>query len=89
MEPSGVPTTPAGIFSRRTNRTYTARVYSRDGPIGRITRGYILVTDQSDAKRVGVFSRRTNRTRNTWVYSHDGPIKSEYERLFCGCTLQG
>eukprot|EP00976_Prorocentrum_cordatum_P016914 340479-Prorocentrum_minimum.AAC.2 len=38
-----------GIFSRRTNRTQTTRVYSHDGPIGRRPRRYILTTDQSDA----------------------------------------
>eukprot|EP00976_Prorocentrum_cordatum_P117537 1196323-Prorocentrum_minimum.AAC.3 len=35
----------ASIFSRRTNRTRNARVYSHDGLIGRGTRGYILTTD--------------------------------------------
>eukprot|EP00976_Prorocentrum_cordatum_P100417 1192222-Prorocentrum_minimum.AAC.2 len=30
-----MPTTGAGIFARRTNQTQEARVYSRDGPIGR------------------------------------------------------
>eukprot|EP00976_Prorocentrum_cordatum_P022540 461021-Prorocentrum_minimum.AAC.1 len=34
-----------GIFSRRTNQTQEARVYSHDGPIGRRTRGYIPTTD--------------------------------------------
>eukprot|EP00976_Prorocentrum_cordatum_P053063 1070668-Prorocentrum_minimum.AAC.1 len=38
-----------GIFSRRTNRTQKAWVYSHNGPIGRRKRGYILITDQSDA----------------------------------------
>eukprot|EP00976_Prorocentrum_cordatum_P063896 1177263-Prorocentrum_minimum.AAC.5 len=39
----------AGIFSRRTNQTQSARVYSNDGPIRRSQRGYILTTNQSDA----------------------------------------
>eukprot|EP00976_Prorocentrum_cordatum_P027124 550506-Prorocentrum_minimum.AAC.1 len=30
-------------------------------PIGYRTRGYILMTDHSDAGRTGIFSRRTNR----------------------------
>ena len=32
----------AGMFSRRTNQTQFARVYSHGGPIRRNTRGYIL-----------------------------------------------
>eukprot|EP00976_Prorocentrum_cordatum_P068586 1179202-Prorocentrum_minimum.AAC.3 len=32
-----------GIFSRGTNRTQDARVYSHEGPIGRRTHGYILI----------------------------------------------
>eukprot|EP00959_Pyramimonas_sp_CCMP1952_P106412 2224515-Pyramimonas_sp.AAC.1 len=39
------------IFSRRTNRTQVAQVYSHDGPIGRKSRRYILTTDPSDASR--------------------------------------
>eukprot|EP00959_Pyramimonas_sp_CCMP1952_P413164 8657810-Pyramimonas_sp.AAC.1 len=45
----------AGIFSRRTNRTQEARACSRDGPIGRGKRGYILTTYQSDAGSAGIF----------------------------------
>eukprot|EP00976_Prorocentrum_cordatum_P059119 1175337-Prorocentrum_minimum.AAC.2 len=41
----------AGIFSQRTNQTPEARVYSHNGPIRRQKRGYILTTDQSDARR--------------------------------------
>eukprot|EP00976_Prorocentrum_cordatum_P082579 1184868-Prorocentrum_minimum.AAC.2 len=52
-----------GIFSRRTNRTQEARVYSHDGSIGHSERGYILTTDQSDTVSAGIFSQRTNRTR--------------------------
>eukprot|EP00976_Prorocentrum_cordatum_P048608 980784-Prorocentrum_minimum.AAC.1 len=33
----------------RTNRTQEAWVYSSNGPIRRRKRGYILLTDQSDA----------------------------------------
>eukprot|EP00976_Prorocentrum_cordatum_P106155 1194395-Prorocentrum_minimum.AAC.6 len=33
------------IFSRRTNRTHEARVYSHGGPIGHMMRGYILKAD--------------------------------------------
>eukprot|EP00959_Pyramimonas_sp_CCMP1952_P233253 4874126-Pyramimonas_sp.AAC.1 len=40
----------AGIFSRRTDRTHAARVYSHDAPIGRMLRGYILTTDRSDGR---------------------------------------
>eukprot|EP00976_Prorocentrum_cordatum_P026553 539575-Prorocentrum_minimum.AAC.1 len=36
-----------GIFSRRTNHTQDARVYSHNGPIKHRKRGYILTTDQS------------------------------------------
>eukprot|EP00976_Prorocentrum_cordatum_P000913 18411-Prorocentrum_minimum.AAC.1 len=64
----------AGIFSRRTNRTKDARVYSHDGPIGRRTHGYILTTDQLDEGHTGIFSRRTNQAQDARVYSHDGPI---------------
>ena len=32
------------------------KVYSHDGPIVRRKRGYILITDQSDAESVGIFS---------------------------------
>ena len=46
----------AGIFSRRTNQTQQAQVYSHDGPIRRRRRGYILMTDQSDAGDAGIFS---------------------------------
>eukprot|EP00976_Prorocentrum_cordatum_P106418 1194445-Prorocentrum_minimum.AAC.1 len=35
-----------GIFSRRTNQTPEAWVYSHDGPIRHRKRGYILTTDQ-------------------------------------------
>eukprot|EP00976_Prorocentrum_cordatum_P099592 1191906-Prorocentrum_minimum.AAC.1 len=38
-----------GIFSRRTNHTREARVYSHDGPIVRGKHGYILTTDPSYA----------------------------------------
>ena len=37
-----------------------AQVYSHDGPIRCRKRGYILTTDQSDARSAGIFSRRTN-----------------------------
>eukprot|EP00976_Prorocentrum_cordatum_P112760 1195588-Prorocentrum_minimum.AAC.3 len=37
----------AGIFSRWTNQTQEARVYSHDGPIRRRKRRYILTMDQS------------------------------------------
>eukprot|EP00976_Prorocentrum_cordatum_P066264 1178239-Prorocentrum_minimum.AAC.1 len=63
----------AGIFSRRTNQTQEARVYSHDGPIRRRKRRYILTTDQSDGGSAGIFSRRTNHTQEARVYSHDGP----------------
>eukprot|EP00976_Prorocentrum_cordatum_P075329 1181864-Prorocentrum_minimum.AAC.2 len=36
-------------LSRRTNQMQEAWVYSHDGPIRRRKRGYILMTDQSDA----------------------------------------
>eukprot|EP00976_Prorocentrum_cordatum_P009478 189312-Prorocentrum_minimum.AAC.1 len=38
----------AGIFSRRTNQTHEAQVYSHDGPIRHRKHRYILTTDQSD-----------------------------------------
>eukprot|EP00959_Pyramimonas_sp_CCMP1952_P144118 3017009-Pyramimonas_sp.AAC.1 len=52
-----------GIFSRWTNLTQEARVYSHDGPIGCRTREYVLTMDQSDAGSTGIFSRWTNRTQ--------------------------
>eukprot|EP00959_Pyramimonas_sp_CCMP1952_P172653 3607622-Pyramimonas_sp.AAC.1 len=62
-----------GMFSRRTNRTKEAWVYSHGGPIGRRKHGYILTADQSDAGSMGILSRRTNQTQEAWVYSHNGP----------------
>eukprot|EP00959_Pyramimonas_sp_CCMP1952_P035281 739125-Pyramimonas_sp.AAC.1 len=47
--PLHVPYVELRIFSRRTNQTQKARLYSHDGPIRRRKRGYILTTDQSDA----------------------------------------
>eukprot|EP00959_Pyramimonas_sp_CCMP1952_P246285 5147621-Pyramimonas_sp.AAC.1 len=44
-----------GIFSRRTNQTQEARVYSHDGPIRRRKRGYIITMDQSDTLSAGIF----------------------------------
>eukprot|EP00976_Prorocentrum_cordatum_P070915 1180118-Prorocentrum_minimum.AAC.1 len=64
----------AGIFSRRTNRTQKAKVYSHGGPIRRRKRKYILTADQSDTGSAGIFSRRTNQTQEAKVYSHGGPI---------------
>eukprot|EP00959_Pyramimonas_sp_CCMP1952_P263774 5516480-Pyramimonas_sp.AAC.1 len=52
------------LRGRRTNQTQDAREYSHDGPIRRRTRGYILTTDQSDARRAGLLSRRTHRTQD-------------------------
>eukprot|EP00976_Prorocentrum_cordatum_P116402 1196156-Prorocentrum_minimum.AAC.5 len=63
----------AGIFSRRTNQTQNARVYSHNGPIRRKTRGYILTTDQSDAICAGIFSRRTNQTQDARVVLNRQP----------------
>eukprot|EP00959_Pyramimonas_sp_CCMP1952_P400448 8390888-Pyramimonas_sp.AAC.1 len=42
----------AGIFSRRTNQTQEAWVYSHNGPTRRRKRGYILMMNQSDAGSV-------------------------------------
>eukprot|EP00959_Pyramimonas_sp_CCMP1952_P126098 2636855-Pyramimonas_sp.AAC.1 len=50
----------AGIFSRWTNQTQEAQVYSHDGPIRRKKRRYILTMEQSDARHAGIFSRWTN-----------------------------
>eukprot|EP00959_Pyramimonas_sp_CCMP1952_P427699 8957621-Pyramimonas_sp.AAC.1 len=49
---------------RQTNQTHSSHVYSRDGPIGRRKRGYILTTDQSDAGITGTSSRWSNRIRS-------------------------
>eukprot|EP00959_Pyramimonas_sp_CCMP1952_P279310 5839815-Pyramimonas_sp.AAC.1 len=38
----------AGTFSRWTNQTQEARVYTHDGPIRRRKRGSILTMDQSE-----------------------------------------
>eukprot|EP00976_Prorocentrum_cordatum_P066132 1178184-Prorocentrum_minimum.AAC.11 len=51
----------AGIFSRRTNQTQEAQVYSHDGPIRRRKHRYILTTDQSRAS--GQRRRRRQRGR--------------------------
>eukprot|EP00959_Pyramimonas_sp_CCMP1952_P308765 6461883-Pyramimonas_sp.AAC.5 len=48
----------AGSLSQRTNLTQEARVYSHDGPIRRINRGYILTMDRSDAGSAGIFCAR-------------------------------
>eukprot|EP00959_Pyramimonas_sp_CCMP1952_P162867 3404867-Pyramimonas_sp.AAC.1 len=46
----------AGMFSRRTNQTREAQVYSQGGPIRRKKRRYILTADQSDASSAGLYS---------------------------------
>eukprot|EP00976_Prorocentrum_cordatum_P085399 1186071-Prorocentrum_minimum.AAC.1 len=56
----------AGIFSRRTNQTQEARVYSPDGPIR-------LTLTCSPACR-------SARRRTSAVYSHDGPIRRRKRR---------
>eukprot|EP00976_Prorocentrum_cordatum_P109089 1194961-Prorocentrum_minimum.AAC.3 len=43
----------AGLFSRRTNQMQEARAYSHDVPIRGRKRGYILITDQSEARITG------------------------------------
>eukprot|EP00959_Pyramimonas_sp_CCMP1952_P261362 5464413-Pyramimonas_sp.AAC.1 len=43
-----MPSPCAGTFSRQTNHTQKARVYSHVRPIRRSKHGYILTTDQSD-----------------------------------------
>eukprot|EP00959_Pyramimonas_sp_CCMP1952_P436396 9138129-Pyramimonas_sp.AAC.2 len=45
-----------GELSQRTNQTHEARVYSHDGPLRRMKREYILMTDQSD----------TDQARTEW-----------------------
>eukprot|EP00976_Prorocentrum_cordatum_P094900 1189969-Prorocentrum_minimum.AAC.2 len=45
-----------GAVREATNRRQDARIYSHDGPIGGRMRGYILMTDQSEAGRAGIFS---------------------------------
>eukprot|EP00959_Pyramimonas_sp_CCMP1952_P153085 3202273-Pyramimonas_sp.AAC.1 len=43
----------ASIFSRRTNQTQEAQVYSHDGPIRQSKHKYILTTEQSDEGSAG------------------------------------
>eukprot|EP00959_Pyramimonas_sp_CCMP1952_P067014 1399398-Pyramimonas_sp.AAC.1 len=71
---------PHGIFSRQTNQTQEAQVYSHDGPIRCRKRRCIFTTDQSDAGSAGVFSQRTNQMQEAQVYSHDGPIRRRKRR---------
>eukprot|EP00959_Pyramimonas_sp_CCMP1952_P166019 3469931-Pyramimonas_sp.AAC.2 len=56
----------AGIFSRSTNQTQEARVFSHGGPIRRRRRAYVLNQTQKvrvDAGSAGMLSRRTNQTQ--------------------------
>eukprot|EP00959_Pyramimonas_sp_CCMP1952_P344948 7224398-Pyramimonas_sp.AAC.1 len=51
------------LFEPAPRLRYIALIYSHDGPIRRRKRGYILLTDQSDAGSVGIFSGRTHQTQ--------------------------
>eukprot|EP00976_Prorocentrum_cordatum_P103114 1193332-Prorocentrum_minimum.AAC.1 len=59
----------AGVFSRRTNLTQEAQVYSHGGPIRRTKRGNILTTDQSDAGSAHTQISTRTRTR-THTHTH-------------------
>eukprot|EP00959_Pyramimonas_sp_CCMP1952_P424736 8896329-Pyramimonas_sp.AAC.1 len=84
MVPVDIKQTHPGLMARMTiSMLVRARKRtSRDRPIRRRKRGYILTTDQSDAGDAGIFSRRTNRTQEARAYSRDRP--TEYR----GCLFR-